>query len=208
MIVAETPLPRSPSTERNGPPIAEALRGLLDADDTVLEIGSGTGRHAAFFSQSVPFARWQTSDLRDRLEGIRAWRRAADDPRLPPPIELDVLGSDWPLHENYSAVFSVNTCHIMPWIAVESMVHNAADILTSDGKLIVYGPFSENGLHTSRGNELFDERLRCENPKMGIRDMSDVEKHAQASGLRCFARFAMPANNFLLVWNKREPGHD
>lgn len=199
---------RSPSTERNGPPIAEALRGLLCAGDSVLEIGSGTGQHAAFFSESVPFARWQTSDLGHRLDGIQEWRRAAADPRLAPPIELDVMQSDWMIADDYSAVFSVNTCHIMPWVAVETMVGNAANLLKADGKLILYGPFSVNGRHTSRGNELFDERLRCENPTMGIRDMGAVEEVADAFGLSSFARYAMPANNFLLVWKKGGSGHD
>ncbi|MGI4850109.1 MAG: DUF938 domain-containing protein, partial [Janthinobacterium lividum] len=65
--------PFSPSCARNSPAILEALRGLLQKGDRVLEIGSGTGQHAVHFAAALPGIVWQASDRRVNLDAIRAW---------------------------------------------------------------------------------------------------------------------------------------
>src|SRR5699024_5733315 len=69
----------SPSAERNMQPIAEALLPILSgASGLVLEIGSGTGQHAARLAAEFPELDWQPSDPVDaHLDSIRAWAAGA-----------------------------------------------------------------------------------------------------------------------------------
>ena len=50
------------------------------------------------------------------------------------------------------------------------------------------------------GNLDFDLSLRAQNPEWGLRRREDVQVQAQQAGLHLQQRFAMPANNLLLVW--------
>ena len=72
----------SEACERNKDPILEVLRDAFAACVRVLEIGSGTGQHAAFFSEHLPHLVWQTSDLAIHHDGINAWRVIMEDAYL------------------------------------------------------------------------------------------------------------------------------
>ena len=74
--------------------------------------------------------------------------------------------------------------------------------LASDmaGVLVTYGPYLEHDVLTSEGNLAFDQSLRARDPAWGLRQRVDVQRAAQAAGLRLQQRFARPANNLLLVW--------
>ena len=67
----------SPSCERNKDPILAVLKEVLPRSGLVLEIGSGTGQHAAYFAAHLPRLIWQPTDLSSNFPSIRAW--AADD---------------------------------------------------------------------------------------------------------------------------------
>ena len=84
---------------------------MLKDRKKLLEIGSGTGQHAACFAPELPHLAWQASDVAANLPGIREWGVV--------PIELDV-DAEWPAIDA-DAVFSANTCHIMSWPQVERM---------------------------------------------------------------------------------------
>ncbi|TKX76202.1 DUF938 domain-containing protein, partial [Halorubrum sp. SD626R] len=86
----------SPAAERNRQPIGEVLVRWLSPGDRVLEIGAGTGQHAAWFHGLLPEVTWQTTDRAEHVDAIRA-RLAAEEPALPPPLTLDVMAADqWP----------------------------------------------------------------------------------------------------------------
>ncbi len=113
------PKPHAPACDRNREPILEVLRRHLPASGQLLEIGSGTGQHAAYFAAAMPGLIWQCSDLEENLPGIRLWIEEARRGNLPEPLLLDVE-RDWP-RARYDALFSANTLHIMRWGLVQAM---------------------------------------------------------------------------------------
>ena len=193
-------LPNSPSTERNREPILGVLREYFSDRRHVLEIGSGTGQHAAYFAAAMPWLRWQTSDLRENHADIRAWIDATALDNLLPPLELDVSRpQDWPMQE-FDAVFSANTLHIMSWPDVQDLFANLPRVLADEATVVIYGPFNVGGRYTSESNALFDAQLRAGAAHRGIRDLEAVEELATVAGLERIASIPMPANNFCVVW--------
>jgi cyclopropane fatty-acyl-phospholipid synthase-like methyltransferase len=195
-----TAKPYSPACERNRDPILAVLRDHFADRLRVLEIGSGTGQHAAYFAAALPHLVWQASDRAENLPGIRAWLEQAGLAGAAPPIELDVRG-DWPAPA-FDAAFSANTLHIMGWSEVERLFERLPEVLAADGRLVIYGPFNYGGNFTSHSNAAFDASLRRQTAHMGIRDFEAVDRLAQAAGLRLLEDREMPANNRCLVWER------
>ena len=185
--------PFSEAAERNRAPILSVLKRVLARHKHVLEIGSGTGQHAAHFARELPHLVWQASDVAEHLPGIREWISS------PAPIELDV-DKDWPPLEP-DAVFSANTCHIMSWPQVERMFQHIKR-MPSVNTLCIYGPFSYGGKHTSESNARFDAMLRARDAASGVRDFEKIDALANRAGFALAEDNAMPANNRLLVWSR------
>jgi len=194
--------PYAPACDNNRQPILEVLIGHLENARSVLEIGSGTGQHAVFFAANLPWLNWTTSDLGQRREGITAWLAEAALPNLSGPLELDANNPQhWQLPA-VDAVFTANTLHIMPWETGIKTIEGSAALLGPGGRLLIYGPFNRDGRHVGRGNALFDARLRAEGNGQGLRDMEAVQHQALAVGLTPLAVHPMPANNFILAFQR------
>jgi hypothetical protein len=185
--------PFSEASARNRAPILAILKRAFAERKHVLEIGSGTGQHAAYFARELPHLIWQASDVAENLAGIREWVSQ------PPPVELDVE-REWPKLA-VDAVFSANTCHIMSWPQVERMFAGIANIATLK-TFCLYGPFNDGGKYTSESNARFDAMLRRNDPASGLRDFEKIRALAEAAGLTLQEDNAMPANNRLLVFRK------
>lgn len=183
--------PFSEASERNRVPILAILKRVFKDRKKVLEIGSGTGQHAAYFAPELPHLVWQTSDVAAHLPGIGEW---ASDPA---PIELDV-DKPWPKVEA-DAVFSANTCHIMSWPQVERMFEGIGK-MRAVKTVCLYGPFNYQGRYTSASNARFDAMLRERDPASGLRDFENIVALAKAAGLDLAEDNPMPANNRLLVF--------
>jgi len=194
--------PYAESCDQNREPILTVLRQYLQPGDRVLEIGSGTGQHAVFFSQQLGDIHWQSSDCEQYLSGIRNWLIDADPARVPTPLCLDVLKDDWPT-ERYQAVFTANTTHIMSWPAVEAMFAGIGRVLAPGGLLLQYGPFRYAGRHTSPSNQRFDQWLKDRDPLSGVRDLGDLRSLADKAGLVLDQDIEMPINNRILMWRKK-----
>jgi SAM-dependent methyltransferase len=186
--------PYSETCERNREPILAVLKRVFRDSRIVLEIGSGTGQHAAYFAPELPHLRWQASDVAEHLAGIRMWGVE--------PVELDI-DKPWP-GIDADAAFSANTAHIMAWPQVERMFEGVARVLPRGGVFALYGPFHYGGSPTSQSNARFDAMLRTRDPASGVRDFEHIQALAGRCGLAVIEDNAMPANNRLLVFRKED----
>jgi len=196
----------SPSAERNLGPIREVLVERLSASGRVLEVASGTGQHIVAFAEAMPGLRWMPSDPDPEARtSIAAWIAECGAANLEPPLDLDMTAADWEgtLEPGFCAMLAINLLHIAPWAATEGLLRGAGSLLAHDGSLLVYGPFKREGRHTASSNEMFDRSLRSQNPKWGVRDITEVEAAAEPHGLGLDEVIAMPANNLVLRFRPR-----
>ncbi len=190
----------APATLRNRDAIAGVLADWLPANGEVLEIASGTGEHAVHFARAFPRIAWQPSDYDPAaLASISAWPADAGLPNLRSPIRLDLLDAETAAGM-FDAIFCANLTHIAPWAATEGLFALAGRCLAPGGKLIVYGPFIEEGVATAPSNLAFDRSLRQRNEAWGLRDLGRINALAEVSGLQRAARIPMPANNLTVIW--------
>jgi cyclopropane fatty-acyl-phospholipid synthase-like methyltransferase len=192
--------PHSPSCDRNREPILAVLQMAFSDAARVLEIGSGTGQHAVYFAASLPRLIWQATDQAMNLDGIGAWINEAQLPNTPAPVCLDVNGQ-WP-NEQYDAVFSANTLHIMSWQEVERFFQKLPSVLTDSATVVIYGPFNYGGQFTSASNADFDAWLKARGAHQGIRNFEAVNALAAGAGLTLQQDIPMPANNRCLIWRQ------
>lgn len=193
--------PFSQACENNKHPILEVLQCVFANRQKVLEIGSGTGQHAVFFAPHLPHLQWQPSDVEANLAGIQAWLDECPASNLLPLQCLDMRDETWPVND-FDAVFSANTAHIMPWELTAKMIREVGRRLPPQGVYALYGPFNYGGAYTSESNARFDNWLNSVNPEQGIRHFEEVNAVASSAGLALFDDNTMPANNRLLVWRK------
>ena len=194
--------PYAAACERNREPIAARLAEWLPAHGRVLEIGSGTGQHAVYFAARFPRILWQTSDVADNHEGIRAWIETCGLTNVLEPLVLDVLVDEWP-QGPFDAVFTANTAHIMPIEAVQRTFEGAGRVLAPGGIFFLYGPVNRHGEFTSASNRSFDAELHARDARMGLRDDRVLIEFAVRADLELAADHAMPANNRSLVFRRR-----
>ena len=124
-------------------------------------------------------------------------------PNVNPPIDLDVSRPPWPL-QSADALVCINMIHVAPWSATLALFEGAKDLLRTQHVLFLYGPYSRSGRHTAESNAKFDSDLRAQNPEWGLRDLEAVSDVAGRAGFVLAEIVDMPANNFSLVFRRRE----
>jgi hypothetical protein len=177
----------------------------------VLEAGSGTGQHVVHFASHAPDITWWPSDFNEaHLNSIAAWRAHAGLPNIRPEMRIDLSDPAWCSQmqdgsgpSDLLAVFCANVIHIAPWRVAEGLFAGAARYLRSDGRLFLYGPFKRDGKHTALSNAVFDTNLRDRDAEWGVRDIADVSSLATGVGLTLIEAVPMPANNMILVFERR-----
>lgn len=191
-----------PATTRNRVAIADVLTRILPTSGTVLEIGSGSGEHALYFSGRFPDLIWQPSDPDPlNIQSIQAWAKSAQRPNLRAPLSINASDVLMPI-KAVSAVICINVIHISPWDATEGLMRNAANILPPGGPLYLYGPYRINGSHTAESNATFDQSLRQQNCKWGVRDLEAVVSEAETNEMAFVERVVMPANNQSVIFKR------
>jgi len=191
----------SSSCERNRDPILAVLRETLPDTGMVLEVGSGTGQHAAYFAPRLPHLLWQPSDLAANHESIRAWAVETGAPNLRAPLVLDLLTEPWPITQA-DAMVCINTVHIVAWAGVVNLFAGAQRILPPGGVLYVYGAYRYASRPLEPSNEEFDRWLKARDPLSGVRDFEAVNTLAEQNGLTLAGDRAMPGNNRSIWWCK------
>jgi hypothetical protein len=196
---------------RNHQPIWAVLDKIFgERSGEVLEAGSGTGQHAVFFARQDPDIVWWPSDFNDaHLKSINAWRANAPADNVRAPLRIDLTDPAWCPEMGGAdgpgpllAVFCANVIHIAPWRVAEGLFAGSSRYLRADGVLVLYGPFKRDGRHTAPSNAIFDSSLRAGNAEWGIRDIADLEALAAGAGLKLREVVDMPANNFVLVFER------
>jgi len=187
--------------ERNKPHILDVLSRVFTEPGSVLEIGSGTGQHAAFFAEHLPHLQWYPTDLPGNLASIDAYRRESGLANLHEPRALDLSEPNEP-PAGIDYVVCINTIHIIGWPLVESLFRLAGRVLGSGGVLYCYGPYRYADRPLEPSNEGFDQALRARDPESGVRLFEDVDELARRNGLLHEGDEPMPANNRSLWWRK------
>ena len=194
--------PTAAAARRNAGAIIGVLEHEFAASTSILEIGSGTGEHAVAAAHSLPHLEWQPTALAERLPGIRLQIAASSVANVREPTVLDVMEA--PGHGRYDGVFTANTLHIVDEAGVSGVVEHTARALGPGGRFCCYGPFRRSGEFSTESNARFDASLRAAGAGMGIRDLEMVDALCEQAGLVFCHSYAMPANNLLVAWEKRD----
>lgn len=193
-------LPYSQACENNKNPILKVLKTAFSNSTRVLEVGSGTGQHAVYFASQLFNLHWQTSDQKEYLPGVTARIKQEGVSNQPLPVEFNVF--ETAPEGTFDALFTANTCHIMPKEGVERLFWHLGDSLSSVRNLCVYGPFNDNGHFTSDSNQAFHQSLQARDSKMGIRDIQWITELVNQQGFKLKNIHTMPANNQLLEFER------
>jgi SAM-dependent methyltransferase len=199
----------APAALRNETAIVRVLAdileraGLRQGHHRALELASGTGQHCATFARVFPGIEWTPSD-RDEvaLESIAAWRLHAGLTNLKRAESVDLGAPDWhgAFTPDWGLILAVNLLHISPWETTEAVMTGAARLLAPTGRLVVYGCFKRDGDWVSESNREFDQTLRNEDARWGVRDTADVTAAAAKANLHLHDIIPMPANNTVMVF--------
>jgi len=198
----------APAVQRNRGPILDVLRRHVPPDSVVMEVGSGTGEHVAFFAQELGSSIiWQPSDPDpEARKSIDAWVRHFGLANVRPALAHDAAARDWPM-VRADIVLCINMIHIAPWAATIGLIEGSARILGPNGRLLLYGPFRQEGRHTSPGNEAFDRSLRQQDRDWGIRDCGEVTALAANANFGAPLIEQMPSNNLCLIFARCKALH-
>ncbi|MFK7794877.1 MAG: DUF938 domain-containing protein [Gammaproteobacteria bacterium] len=192
--------PFAPAAKENRDVILSVLQQEFKQTKKVLEIGSGTGQHAAYFSQQLAHLEWQASDKQEMLAGICMWLNDLNPDNALPPIELDV-NFNWPT-QKYDGAYAANIAHIMHWNEIEALFTGLDQTLIDSSVFCLYGPFNINGEYTSESNRRFNQWLIDRDPQSCIRDKQDLDMLALKNNFQTSTEWEMPNNNKILCWRR------
>ena len=193
----------APSAARNLAPIASELAQISQPHGKALEIASGTGQHIIAHAKAHPGILWQPSEIdKDRIASIDAYVTQAALSNLAPAIELDATASGWGATARYDQMLLSNLLHLISAQEAQTILTEAAQALSPNGRFMIYGPFMRGGVLTSEGDANFHASLRTQDPEIGYKDDGWLEATAQDAGLTLYRKTEMPANNLAFTFAK------
>lgn len=193
----------APSCERNKHVILENAYKYFEKSVNVLEVGSYSGQHAIYISSELEHIQWQPSDLKALVPRLNNNLVKFASANVKQAIEIDLLNEgQWPTSQ-FDTVYTANTLHIMSWQHVQKLFERLDSTIKPSGYFITYGPFKYGDEYTSSSNAEFELWLKDRDIQSGIRDFEAVNELAISVGLTLVEDIAMPANNQLLIWQKK-----
>jgi len=197
-------LPTNQACLRNQQPILEVLSQYFTKESGVLELACGTGQHAVHMATHLPHLTWYATDTSDKLEGANLWIEYANLSNLGLSQALDVDHLPWGIvsTESISYGFCANLIHYISPNTAQNVFKGMKDVLSSGGLFAIYGPINEGGF-TSEGNKNLDSWLKEDiNPLAGIKELEDICAWGKEQGFTLTAKEPMPANNYILFFQK------
>ena len=197
-----------PATQRNRECIGIVLSRIIKNNGSILEIGSGSGEHGVFFQKRFPKIIWQTSDpeLLHR-KSINSWIQHENlNKKMPKPLVIDVEKIPWeiPLQlvNSLQGIVSINMIHVAKWSCTKALFRESGKLLRKGQFLILYGPFKVGNKHISQSNYLFDNSLKMQNSRWGIRNLEKVSDEGTKNSFSQEEIITMPSNNFSIIYRK------
>ncbi|EKX34585.1 hypothetical protein GUITHDRAFT_119234 [Guillardia theta CCMP2712] len=200
----------SAPASRNVSPILDVMKTLVpQGEGKVLAVAEGSGQHVSCFAKNLPLLKFVATDLDSKaVASIRAYVKEEGVSNVLAIEQLDMTAvphweeKSWASSSSFDLVYAVNLTHISPWAASLGLLATAARLLREGGVLMIYGPFKVDGKCTTESNEEFDKKLRSQNSEWGYRDIDDLKAAGSERGLKFVRAESMPANNFILIFNK------
>lgn len=206
-----------PAGNRNKDRILEVLKKFIKTEKkcSLLEISSGPGLHAFYYASQFPQMTIQPSEfMRAFFPSIEAYRESCPTKNVLKPVFIDITLDlkEWDgkfgekdlkdCENEFDYMLSINMMHITALECSLGLFINSSKLLKPGGLLFTYGTYSENGVLEPLSNLLFDQHLRSNDPKWGVRDIVELEKFAQENSMELLESYELPLHNKCLVWKK------
>jgi hypothetical protein len=195
---------------RNREPILQVLReNLPQGSGRALEMASGSGMHINFFAPHFKHIQFHPTEKdREVFDNIRQLTSRSGNNNVEDPVHLDLTDPDTWINlgskGSFDTIFCINIFQVAPISIADGMMKCAAHLLDEEGVLLIYGPFSVEGVFTTDSNKAFNETLASAGvSEWGLKDVADLQTSAALYGMELKKKIDMPANNFSLIFGKK-----
>jgi len=174
-----------------------------------LELASGSGMHINYFAPHFEHLHFHPSDKdSDVFDNIKKLSVDHKNDNIADPVHLDLTKPETWFNpgqpKSFAALFCINIFQVAPISIADGMMECAANLLTDDGILLIYGPFQVEGSFTTDSNKEFHDTLSSAGvSEWGLKDVADLKKAAANHGLELKEQINMPANNFSLIFGRK-----
>ncbi|AYG64441.1 DUF938 domain-containing protein [Rhizobium jaguaris] len=205
------PYPLSPyvawAGNRNKDPILTAFKEIFPTSGNVLELASGAGLHINYFAPHFSGVHFLPSDYdTDVFDTIESKRADAGNSNVADPIRIDLTDPSTfpdPKDQTFDVIFVINLFQVAPVSIQEGIARLSSSVLAADGFVAIYGPFKRDGHYTTGSNEAFDKEILAAGvTEWGLKDIGELEKAAAPHGLKLARTLDLPANNFILIFDR------
>lgn len=194
------------SCQNNREFILSILQQYLSGNEKVFEVGTGTADQTVYFCEKLPKVTWQTSD-RDPFYIDLINKNIIEnhlEKQMKAPVHFQAEDKNEIPEAPYDIVYASNVVHCMPLESTEQLFSKASTALKVNGLMILYGPFKVDSESMSEGNQKFDEKLKRQDPRLGLRFIdSEINAIAKKHGFESSKNhFHAAAKNWVLIFKK------